>query len=107
MIMNKMSRQVMPAIHSIMVNPFRKSLVTGISKLNRLGLTASMQSRRTSHPDPNSAIEQQSLKHPFDVFVGWGFEGLISKVEGFVNQFGADVFVHEAILEAGRVRRNS
>lgn len=60
-----------------------------------------------SHPDPNSAIEQQPLEHPFDVFVAWGFEGLISKVEGFVNQFSADVFVHEAILEAGCARRNS
>lgn len=66
-----------------------------------------MQSRRTSHPDPNSAIEEQSLEHPFDVFVGWGFESFISKVEGFVDQFSADVFVHEAIFEAGCARRNS
>lgn len=69
--------------------------------------TVSMNRHSPSHPDPNSAIEEQPLEHPFDVFVGWGFEGFISKVEGFVNQFGADVFVHEAILEAGCARRNS
>ena len=67
----------------------------------------SMHRHSPIRPQAMRVIDQQPLEHPFDVFVAWGFEGLISKVEGFVDQFSADVFVHEAILEAGRARRNS
>jgi|GEM_PF-7063642 len=70
-------------------------------------MAESMNSHSPGHPDAHRAIEQKPLENPFDVFIGWGLEGLISQIESLVEQISAFVVVHESIFPAGHARRNS
>jgi len=81
-----------------MVNPFRKSLVTGISKLNRLGLAASMQRRRAFHAGPRFPVKHQPPEHPFNVQVGRLFKALVCQFDGFLEQFFTKLIVHDEIV---------
>lgn len=71
------------------------------------GAIALMQRQGSGYSDPDTAVEEQPHEHPLNVFICRCFEGLVSKIEGLIYQFAADVFIHRIIFSIGYGWRNS
>ena len=92
---------------SLMVNPFRKSLVTGISKLTRSGLTSLMYRHRPSVSGSPLMVEHQPMIDRLDVAVGRIRKGSVGQIYSLFKETVANVFVHPCSVPGRQGRGNS
>ena len=81
------SRQVMPAIHSIMVNHLSKVLRGQSLDSTGSGLASSMNRHGSIRVKPPYKVNSQPLKNAVNVFVAWAFKRAPSQSNCPFNQF--------------------
>lgn len=93
----------------LMVNPFRKCLVTGISELNRIGLTApigivptSMHRHRAHAPQSPLVINQQPVIDRLDMVVDRFAKRFVGHVHSLLEQRVTSFFAHVRIVIQGQ-----
>lgn len=93
----------------LMVNPFRKCLVTGISERNRTGLTApiridpmSMHRHGPSVCRSPLMVEHKPMVDRFHMIVGHVIKRLVGQVRGSFKQPITQFFAHVRIFVQGQ-----